>query len=1166
MGQTYEISAQANGAACDILLKNQLTTDKIIQLVASSTCLTLTVKKQCDVIIDAFISVSVLSPPPHQTTSHPEANIDVSFGVSPEELIQGVLIGNNCSINLNVEQHGENLQFGTFSNGAASVGFDNGIIISSGNIENAIGPNNSGNKGTNVPNNNTDPDLAAVVTEPIFDAAVLEFDFTPVADQLQFEYVFASEEYCEFVNDDYNDVFGFFISGPGIVGTQNIALVPTTGEFVSIDNINHLKNSTFFQPNSSSCGSTTNTTDIQFDGYTVPLIATATVIPCETYHIKLAIADVGDAIYDSAVFLKAGSFNAGDLVEVTPKSNILQTQNSLEGCDNGFLVFDRSCSNDINQPLTLSIHVLPSSTATAGVDYIALPSTFTIPAGSASDSIPVFAIDDGITEGDETINIEVTGQYPCYKPTATITISDKKSIQAVGVDTSLCKNSLASLQPNIQGGIGAFSYVWSTGDSSAMLSQNFSSSELITCLVTDACNNQSQASFDVTVIPPSTGVINGDATLCDPSSTTTIDLQFTGTPPWDVTVEKDGIVHFSKQYSTPSSNFDVNQPGNYTLKSISSYGCIGSTNGLAKIENTTLSASVSQTDVSCFAEQDGAITIQPANGASPYQYNWSTSALDTTNTTTMLASGDYSFTLTDNDGCTIEQTIQITEPDELVFSTIDVQHVNCFFPQDGYVHTFTIGGTSPYQYSWSNGTSAPNINNLSDGNVSGTVTDGHGCTDTIQLMILGDFEKPTTVIMPADTITCYQKEISLSGQGSSQGSDYNYQWTTQNGQIVMGETTLNPTINKNGIYVLLTSNTINGCTSSESIVVPIDTIQPAVDAGSTFALNCTDTTTIIGTPNQATNLDYFWSTTDGHFMESTSTPQTVVNAPGLYNLLAINTINGCTNTDNVQITEIATRPNAATITTKDPTCLEYDGGISISDIRGGTPPYLISYDGGQTFYDTMAINSLNPGTFDIVIQDIYGCEYHQNANLFAPVVPTITMIPKYFIELGDSIQLAPNSSILKPDIDTIIWAPIPDTTCANCLDVFARPLVSTEYRVTVIDKKHCEASAKTLVLVKDPDVYIPNAFSPEGAVQGNWSFTIFANPLRVKTIKHLQIYNRWGNQVFLQEDFAPNNMTLGWDGQYRDQKAPAGVYIYAAEIEFINGKKKLYSGDVTLIR
>lgn len=1164
LGHHYEVSILADDLACDILIQNQISSEKRLVFTALSPCHTLTIKKQCNSTQFATLSIADIDTkalPSYQ----PEDNLTVSIGFTPDELVQGVLIGNNCSIDLNVQNHGEAVQFGTFQNGMASIGFDSGIIISTGLVTNATGPNNSGSKGTNVPNNNTDPDLSAIATESTYDAAVLEFDFTPVSTTIEFEYVFASEEYCEFVNKDYNDVFGFFVSGPGISGTKNIARVPTSNEVVSIDNINHLKNQDFFYPNSFSCGGETNMPDIQFDGYTKPLTASITVIPCETYHIKLAISDVGDGIYDSAVFLKAGSFNAGDIVNITPKSSILQTQNSIEGCNNGYLVFDRSCSNDINQPLTLGIQVLGSSTAISGIDYTPLPPSITIPAGVAADSIPILALDDALLEGDETIIVEISGQYPCFKPTATIIISDRAPFQALGTDSSFCENTLVTLQPTPQGGFAPFSYIWSTGDTTSTLSQIFNSSELLTCTITDVCNNQSQASFSLTSIPASTGQISGNGVLCSPSSSSTINLNLTGVAPWDVTIERDGIALLSKQYTTTTNSFEVNQAGIYKIQKIESYGCIGLASGQAAITNSTLVATYAQNDVSCSSGNDGSITALPADGTSPYHYVWSNVA-DDSNAINGLVAGDYSFTVTDANGCTNTQSIILTEPNQLVFSVDSIKNVNCFSPQGGTVLTSTTGGTSPYLYTWSQGSDSPSIGLLGEGDYGGTVTDNHGCQDSIQVIITGDFVEPITTLSIPDTINCYHPEIILLSEGSSVGPIYSYLWTTTNGNILQGDTTSNPTIDQNGDYLLTIQNQENGCTSSMSVAVIIDQSPPTANAGASFALNCTDTTTILGAPNPPNNYGFIWTTTNGHFMNQYAVPQPIVDAPGLYYLLVTNLTTGCTNKDSVVVTEIDTKPDAASIKTIDPTCLGYDGSIEIFDIRGGTPPYLFSKDGGHTYHDSSLLSSLNPASYNIIIQDVYGCELQQEVSLMAPILPTLNMPPDYIIEMGDSIRLQTNASVLASDLDTIIWAPIPDINCVNCLTPFAKPLTTTEYWVTIIDSLHCEATAKVLVMVQDPDVYIPNIFSPKGEVQGNWGFTIFGNTKRIKLIKQLHIYDRWGNQIFLNKNFAPNNMMMGWDGEYREKDAPAGVYIYAAEIEFIDGSKKQYHGDVTLIR
>jgi len=153
------------------------------------------------------------------------------------------------------------------------------------------------------------------------DATILEFDFTSTSDSIEFNYVFSSEEYNEFVDLGYSDLFGFFISGPNIVGQQNIALVPGTNTPVSIDSINNGNSPVGTVPtgpcmNCQYYNDNTFGTVLEYDGYTTVLTAKAGVIPCETYHINLVIADVGDGVYDSNVFLEGGSFKSTGIFEV----------------------------------------------------------------------------------------------------------------------------------------------------------------------------------------------------------------------------------------------------------------------------------------------------------------------------------------------------------------------------------------------------------------------------------------------------------------------------------------------------------------------------------------------------------------------------------------------------------------------------------------------------------------------------------------------------------------------------------------------------------------------------------------------------------------------------------------------------------------------------------
>ena len=217
--------------------------------------------------------------------------------------------GPNAPSISNVTFSGANVAAGTFSGGMDAIGFDNGIILSSGNIASVIGPNTS----DAITTNNGlagDADLDGLIPGyTTHDATVLEFDFE--CENLQvisFEYVFASDEYNEYVNSAFNDVFGFFVNG------VNIALIPSTTTPVAINNVNC--GNPYNPPSGGSyCELYRNndlsdgggSIDTEMDGLIVTFYATTNVNP-GVNHIKLAIADAGDWVLDSDVFIKGESF------------------------------------------------------------------------------------------------------------------------------------------------------------------------------------------------------------------------------------------------------------------------------------------------------------------------------------------------------------------------------------------------------------------------------------------------------------------------------------------------------------------------------------------------------------------------------------------------------------------------------------------------------------------------------------------------------------------------------------------------------------------------------------------------------------------------------------------------------------------------------------------
>lgn len=239
---------------------------------------------------------------------------------TPTGLAQS-LVGAGVTIS-NVVYTGGNNASGEFAGGAATVGFESGVILTSGSAAGAIGPNTVGNF-TTANGLGGDADLTALSGVGTLDASVLEFDFTPNADTVFFQYAFASEEYLEFVNSQFNDSFAFFVNGvncavvdDGLGGTQPI----------TVNNINHLTNTALFVDN------TDAHLNVQYDGLTTVLTCMSPVNNGVVNHLKLAIADGSDSVLDSAVFLKAGSFSTtppeGD-GKVTGGGNITEADGAV---------------------------------------------------------------------------------------------------------------------------------------------------------------------------------------------------------------------------------------------------------------------------------------------------------------------------------------------------------------------------------------------------------------------------------------------------------------------------------------------------------------------------------------------------------------------------------------------------------------------------------------------------------------------------------------------------------------------------------------------------------------------------------------------------------------------------------------------------------------------
>ncbi len=334
------------------------------------------------------------------------AQLAVTNGQTGQQLGE-ILAGDNIQVT-NSSISGNVAQYGAFSFTGDELGVNSGVILSSGSIFDAPGPNSA--EGTS-----TDFDgagnalLTALANSNTYDAVVLQFDFDVQSDEIEFNFTFLSEEYNEYVNAGFNDVFAFYISGPGIDGEENLAVVPGTTIPVTINSINNNKFWQFYNDNE------TGNTNIEFDGFTTLMTAKKSgLISCETYTLKLMIADAGDGIYDCGVLLQENSLvQAG----VSASSSTFSDNNTaLEGCIEADFNFqlDQAVDYDVEIPLTIG------GTAVNGVDYKYIDPVIIIPAGQTSVTLIIESYSDGMTEGQETIELSFE-PAPC-QPLTTVSL------------------------------------------------------------------------------------------------------------------------------------------------------------------------------------------------------------------------------------------------------------------------------------------------------------------------------------------------------------------------------------------------------------------------------------------------------------------------------------------------------------------------------------------------------------------------------------------------------------------------------------------------------------------------------------------------------------------------------------------------------------------------
>ncbi len=413
------------------------------------------------------LSIAVISLPVFLCCPTASAQLSITANQTAAVLAQR-LAGNGVTV-MNAALTCAPSANGSFTVVSSTLGLDSGIVLTTGNVM-AVG---TAEPALTSFNNNTGGDPALLPlsgTTTTRDACILQFDLIPKGDTLRFEYVFGSEEYINSVCGPYNDAFAFFISGPGIAGMQNMAQVPGTNIPVAVNSINNgIPGSTGSLPNCTAMGpgapfagyynNNAGSATVAYRGLTTVLTAAHAVTPCDTYHLKLTIADALNGLYDSGVFIKAGSLQSSTF-NVTAQGPVTNAglPALYKGCLPGSLIFSRSVAKPTPQPLTYQI----SGTAVNGTDYATLATTVTIPANATNLMVPVTGLAT-LPAGIKTLKVLLLAPFSCNGTTgtidsATLHILDAPALSLITQDTTICEGNFIQIMAGSSPDLG---FSWS---------------------------------------------------------------------------------------------------------------------------------------------------------------------------------------------------------------------------------------------------------------------------------------------------------------------------------------------------------------------------------------------------------------------------------------------------------------------------------------------------------------------------------------------------------------------------------------------------------------------------------------------------------------------------------------------------------------------------------
>jgi len=533
------------------------------------------------------------------------------FVTSNANSLVNQIVGSGVQVT-NITLNCNNLASGIFTANNTNLGLSSGIILSTAEVAEAVGPNDSpggtllGTEGCfNSAESFFDQDLISIEPLAKYDGCVLEFDLKPACDLLKVNFVFASEEYPEYVSQGYNDAFGFLIWGPNPAGGnyngRNLAIIPGTSTTVSIDNINAATNSNYYVNNQ-------NGMDVEYDGFTKPITSSIAVSTCQTYHLKFIIADAGDCRYSSAVLIAQGGLTCEETQ--TPQTTV-----------NTSAV---TCGNNGSASILVQNY-------TGNITYYWQPIAQTTPSVN------------NLAAGTYTCTLGF--MLPCpFTQTLSATVNDNNSFNLTTTSQNSYCNTASGLATLTANG-GTLPYgipVWNTIPAQYSFSVDSLLPGIYSVSLSDAAGCSLTSTVTVGNTTPSINYYQNilQSTCGHSNGIIEIDSIRGGVPPYTYYWNTSPIIF--------NQNLTNINAGNYSLTITDANNCAIS-RSIVVADSDSLLLSTSKSNESC-NQQNGSINVQVLNGIPPYQWNWTNGAVNQSFLQN-LDEGVYSFSVQDATGC-----------------------------------------------------------------------------------------------------------------------------------------------------------------------------------------------------------------------------------------------------------------------------------------------------------------------------------------------------------------------------------------------------------------------------------------------------------------------------------------------------------------------------------